>query len=115
MKTARRLLLPLLAAAASGCGLIYTDVKIPRGYRSSTPADVKTSPSDPSVTGKACSHSVLYLVAWGDTSYDKALKNALNGTDGIMYDVRADLKVTGYLLGIYTEECTILSGKVAKP
>jgi hypothetical protein len=115
MRTPRLLLLPLLAAALSSCGLLYTDVKVPRGYRSATPADVKTAADDPSVTGKSCSHSVLWLVAWGDTSYDSALKDALKGRDGIMYDVRTDLKVSAYAIGLYTKVCTTLSGKVAKP
>jgi hypothetical protein len=115
MKTPRALLIPLLAAALSSCGLLYTDVKAPRGYRSATPADVKTSPDDPSVSGKSCSRSLLWLVAWGDASYDSALKDALQGKDGIMYDVRSDLKVNAYVLGLFTKTCTILSGKVAKP
>ena len=115
MKTLRRLLVPLLAAATSASGILYTDVKVPRGYRSATPSDVKTSPDDPKVSGRSCSHSVLWLVAWGDESYDSALRDALKEHDGIMYDVRSDLKVQGYLLGLYTKECTILSGKVAKP
>jgi hypothetical protein len=109
------MLLPLFAAALSACGLLYTDVKAPRGYRSATPSDVKTAPDDPMVKGESCSRSVMWLVAWGDASYDAALKDALKTRDGILYDVRSDLKVQGYLLGLYTKECTILSGKVAKP
>jgi hypothetical protein len=115
MRTPRWLLVPLLAAATSACGILYTDVKVPRGYRSATPADVKTSPDDPAVKGKACSYSVLWLVAWGDESYDKALKDALGTKDGILYDVRSDVKVNAYVLGLYTKVCTLLSGKVAKP
>jgi hypothetical protein len=115
MRTPRLLLLPIFAAALSACGLLYTDVKAPRGYRSATPSDVKAAPDDPTVKGESCSRSILWLVAWGDASYDKALKDALGTRDGIMYDVRSDLKVQGYLLGLYTKECTILSGKVAKP
>jgi hypothetical protein len=115
MRTPRLLLLPLLAAALSSCGLLYTDVKVPRGYRSATPADVQTAPDDPAVTGTSCSRSLLWLVAWGDTSYNSALKNALGTRDGILYDVRSDLKVNAYVLGLYTKTCTVLSGKVAKP
>ena len=76
---------------------------------------MKTAPDDPVVSGKACSQSVLWLVAWGDASYDAALKDALKARDGILYDVRSDLKVQGYVLGMYTKSCTMLSGKVAKP
>ena len=115
MRTPRLLLPPLLAAALSSCGILYTDVKVPRGYRSATPADVKTAPDDPVVSGRSCSRSVLWLVAWGDTSYDKALKDALGTRDGILYDVRSDMKVNAYVLGLYTKVCTILTGKVAKP
>jgi hypothetical protein len=115
MKTPRWLLIPLFAAATSACGILYTDVKVPRGYRSATPSDVKTASDDPTVSGRSCAHSLLWLVAWGDESYDSALKNALGPRDGIMYDVRSDVKVNAYVLGLYTKTCTILSGKVAKP
>lgn len=115
MRAPRLALIAFLAAATSACGILYTDVKAPRGYRSATPSDVKTSPEDPSVTGQSCSRSVLWLVAWGDESYDAALKNALGSRDGILYDVRSDMKVSAYVLGLYTKVCTVLSGKVAKP
>lgn len=115
MRLLRPLLLPFLAAALSSCGILYTDVKVPRGYRSATPADVKTAPDDPLVTGRSCSRSLLWLVAWGDTSYDSAIKNALGTRDGVMYDVRSDMKVNAYVLGLYTKVCTVLTGKVAKP
>lgn len=115
MRKLRLLMLPLFAAALSSCGLLYTNVKVPRGYRSATPADVKTAPDDPRVTGQSCSYSVLWLVAWGDTSYNSAMKDALGTHDGILYDVRSDMKVNAYALGLYTKVCTILSGKVAKP
>jgi hypothetical protein len=111
----RKFLVLVLVAATSACGILYTDVKVPRGYRSATPADVKTAPDDPTVTGRSCSRSLLWLVAWGDTSYDAALKDALKTRDGIMYDVRSDIKVNAYVLGLYTKTCTILTGKVAKP
>jgi hypothetical protein len=115
MRTPRWLLVPLLAAATSACGILYTDIKVPRGYRSATPSDVKTSPDDPSVRGEACSRSLLWMVAWGDESYDAALKNALGAHDGILYDARVDVKVNAYVLGLYTKVCTLMSGKVAKP
>jgi|CXWL01.1.fsa_nt_gi hypothetical protein len=107
--------LTLMAATLSSCGLLYTDIKVPRGYRTSAPSEVKTAADDPTVTGKACNRSALFLVAWGDGSYAAAVKDALGTRDGILYDVRADIKVNAYLLGIYTKVCTMLSGKVAKP
>jgi hypothetical protein len=115
MKFPRVLVVPLLAAATSACGILYTDTKVPRGWRTAAPSEVKSAPDDPAVRGESCARSVLWLVAWGDSSYDKALKNALGGRDGIMYDVRSDLKVQAYLIGLYTKECTILTGRVAKP
>jgi hypothetical protein len=115
MRTLRLLLIPLIVAATSACGLLYTDVKVPRGYRSATPSDVKTAPDDPMVSGRSCARSLLWMVAWGDESYDTALKNALKDHDGIMYDVRSDVKLNLYLFGLYTKTCTILTGKVAKP
>ena|SRR6185312_2672835 len=115
MRTLRLLALPVLVASLSSCGLLYTKVNLPRGYRSATPADVKASPSDPVVSGESCSRSVLWLVAWGDQSYDAALKKGLGDKDGIMYDVRSDVKVHAYVLGLYTKVCTILTGKLAKP
>jgi len=112
----RKLLIaPLFAAALSGCGILYTDIKVPRGYRTSSPAEVKSAPDDPTVTGKACNRSALFLVAWGDGSYAAAVKDALGTRDGIMYDVRADMKVNAYLIGLYTKVCTVVSGRVAKP
>jgi hypothetical protein len=115
MRNLRPLGLLLAAAALTSCGLLYTDVKVPRGYRTATPAEVKSSPDDPTVTGKACNRSVIYLFAWGDGSYAAAVSNALGKRDGIMYDVRADIKVNAYVLGLYTQACTMLSGRVAKP
>lgn len=105
----------LLSVATSGCGILYTDVKLPRGYRSATPSEVKAAADDPVVTGKSCTRSALFLVAWGDSSYASAVKDALGPKDGILYDVRADMKVDSYLIGLYTKVCTVVTGKVAKP
>jgi hypothetical protein len=111
----RHLLLALLALSASSCGLLYTDIKVPRGYRTATPAEVKASPDDPVVTGKSCNRSAVFLFAWGDASYAKAVADALGTRDGILYDVKADVKVDAYLLGIYAKWCTVVTGRVAKP
>lgn len=115
MRQLRPLLLLSAAAALSSCGILYTDIKVPRGYRTATPADVKSASDDPTVTGMSCNRSAIYLFAWGDGSYAAAVKNALGTRDGILYDVRADVKVNAYVLGLYTKVCTMLSGKVAKP
>lgn len=101
----------------SGCGLLYTNVHVPRAYRSATPVDVPSKPSDKLVTGEACNHSVLFLVAWGNAGYATAVSSALDGeaAGSILYDVQSDLKATVYLFGLYTRSCTIVTGKVASP
>lgn len=99
----------------SGCGLLYTNVHTPHSYRSATPSEVKTSPSDPEVSGRGCDQSFLFLVAYGDASYAAATKNALkNHPDGILYDVKTDVKATAFLLGLYTKACVIVHGRVGR-
>ena len=115
MKHLRPLCLLLAAAALSSCGLVYTDIKVPRGYRTAAPSEVKSAPDDPLVTGKACNRSAIFLFAWGDASYASAVRDALGTRDGILYDVRADVKVDAYLLGIYAKWCTVVTGRLAKP
>lgn len=115
MRHLRPLGLLLTVVTLSSCGLLYTDIKTPRGYRTATPAEVKSAPDDPTVTGQSCNRSAGFLVAWGDASYAAAVADALGTRDGILYDVRADVKVDAYVFGLYTKVCTALSGKVAKP
>ena len=111
----KSLLLALAAAALCGCGMLYTNIHSPRSYRSASPAEVRASSGDETVTGEACSQSVLFLVAWGDGGYAAAVKKALSGrSDAILYDVKCDMKVNSVLLGIYTRVCTRVAGKVAK-
>ena len=112
--TLRFLLVAALAASTSGCGMLYTNVRVPRAYRSATPIDVKTDPSDRTARGEACNQSVLYLVAWGNGGYAEAVREATSGEDAVLYDVKADVKVTSVLLGIYTRTCTVVTGKVSK-
>jgi TRL-like protein family len=57
--------------------------------------------------GRACSHSVLYLVAWGDASIESA-KNA----GGIKKVASVEFEQTGIFLGgIYHRFCTLVSGE----
>lgn len=109
--------LPAILAAFlfSGCGILYTNVRVPRAYRSATPSDVKSSPSDPVVSGEACTTSVLFLVAWGNAGYAAAADKALKDHPGaVLYDVRADMRAQS-ILGLYTRTCTIVTGKAAQP
>ena len=109
-----KLLLAVLALASSGC--LYTDVRWPRAYRSATPSDVKAAPSDPLVSGRACNTVLLYLVAWGDAGYAAAVKAALKDQpEGLLYDVRSDVKVNSYVVGLYSRSCTVVTGRVGRP
>jgi TRL-like protein family len=112
----RLVLAALVAATAIGCGALYTDIRVPRAYRSAAPSDVTATPSDETVVGEACYQSLLLLFAWGDASYATAARNALDGhTDATLYDVKADQRATTYLVGLYSQVCTVLTGKVGRP
>jgi hypothetical protein len=115
--TLRTLGLALLAAALSGCGLAYTDVHMPLAYRAATPAEVKSSPSDKAVSGSACARSILFLAAWGDAGYAAACRDALKDEppNAMLYDVKSDRSGRSYLLGLYAQVCTRLTGRVAVP
>jgi hypothetical protein len=108
--------LPLAAAVAlltSGC--LYTNIHSPHAYRSAAPLDVKTTPADPVATGQACNQSVLWMFAWGHGGYIDAIKDALNEhPDAILYDVRTDIRIKSYVLGLYAKGCTVVSGKVGR-
>ena len=111
------IILVLAAMLLSGCGLIYTDIQVPRSYRSASPVDVKAKPSDKVVTGEGCNYSLLFLAAWGNGGYVAAVRNALENEpqDSILYDVQTDLKAQVYLIGLYTRTCTLVRGRVASP
>jgi len=117
MTTVTRLVLAgLIAASGAGCGLVYTDVRVPRAYRSATPSDVRPDPSDRSVSGEACYQSLLHRVAWGDASYATATSRALGADqDATLYDVKADVKATSLLFGLYSRVCTVVTGRLGRP
>ena len=103
-----------LALMLTGCGILYTNVRVPRAYRSATPAEVKSDSGDKTVSGKACNQSVLFLFAWGNAGYAAAAKNALeNNAEGVLYDVKSDMQALS-VLGLYTRTCTILTGKIGR-
>ncbi len=104
----------VLTLFVSGCGIIYTDVHVPRAYRSATPIDVQANSTDKVVNGESCSRSVLFLVAWGNAGYAEAVRDALKeeASGAILYDVQTDLKAQIYMIGLYTRTCTIVTGKV---
>lgn len=115
MKTLR--LAPILALLlASGCGLLYTDVRYPLAYRAATPSDVKAGKTDKRVEGRACNRALFFLAAWGDGGYAGAVRDALKGEpDAILYDVKTDIQGQSYVLGLYSSVCTLVSGKLAYP
>ncbi|MFA6030371.1 MAG: TRL domain-containing protein [Elusimicrobiota bacterium] len=104
-----------LTAALSGCGLLYTNIHMARTWRAATPADVKSAPSDKTVTGQACARSVLFLFAWGDAGYAAASRDALKGepANALLYDVKVDRTGQAYVLGLYAKTCVQLTGRVA--
>jgi hypothetical protein len=105
----------LLATLLSGCGIIYTDVRTPHAYRTATPSEVHTTPQDPTVEGRACNQSVLFLFAWGDGGYLAATQDALKDhPDGILYDVKTDTRATGAALGAWVRVCTVVRAKVGR-
>ncbi len=106
--------LALLALTANGC--LYSNITAPRAYRSAAPSEVKASPTDPVATGTSCFHSVLFLVAWGDGGYGAACRQALAGQpDKVLYDVKSDIKQFSVLLGLYSQTCAKIEGRVAQP
>ena len=112
----RLVLVALAAVTAIGCGALYTDIRVPRAYRSAAPSDVRATPSDETVVGEACYQSLFFLFAWGDASYATAARHALaRHPDATLYDVKADQRATSYLVGLYSQICTVLTGKVGRP
>jgi len=105
----------LCVLALSGCGLIYTNVSVPRAYRSATSGDVPNGKTGKTVSGEACNQSVLFLVAWGNGGYAAAVQHALHdeSSNAMLFDVTADTKAQSILFGLYTRVCTIVTGKVA--
>jgi hypothetical protein len=109
-------IIPLLAACVAASACLYTNTTVPRAYRTAAPSEVKSSASDPTASGSACSRTVLWLVSWGDAGYAAACRDALQGRgDKVLYDVKSDAKVFSIMLGLYSKVCTKLEGKVAAP
>lgn len=109
--------LPLALAlliAAPGC--LYANVTTPLSYRSPTPADVGgIEHLGAEVSGRACNHSVLYLVGWGDGGYAKALDNARRqAPQAVLADVRVDTEGMNVLAGIYQRGCTVVHARVVQ-
>lgn len=89
-------LLLLLLLLNSGCAYVNTK----------TPYDRDLDRTEiGSKVGKAEAYSVLWLVAWGDASYEKAARNG-----GITVLKHADQEIFQVLLGIYTRWTVVVYG-----
>jgi len=104
----------LLAAALGGC--LYANISSPYAYRSSSPVDIKkAADTDPLVQGKACNQAVLWLVAWGHGGYIESVRDALKDhPQGVLYDVKTDVKIQSVLLGLWSKQCTMVTGRVGQ-
>lgn len=120
------------AVLCSGC--VFANVTVPLAYRSATPADVGgVSHLGPVAEGRACSHMVLGLVAWGDGGFAAAMDHAVAhaptslpnanpaadgaavaaGAPALLADVQADTSALN-VLGIYQRRCTVIHAKVVQ-
>jgi hypothetical protein len=81
---------------ASGC--VFTDVKIPLD----TNLDETTLGTK---TGESSCQSVLWLVAWGDSSTQAAAQEG-----GLSTILHADQKVFSVLFGLYSKQTTVVYG-----
>jgi len=86
-----------LACLTSGC--LFTDVKIPLDTNLE-----QTKLGDK--TGESSSQSVLWLVAWGDSSTQAAAQAA-----GITTILHADQRVFSVLFGLYSKQTTVVYGE----
>lgn len=100
MKILRRLIAPVLLVCLAGCtgfgpqGAIFT----------STTLAVYANETGGAKKGKACTHSILGLVAFGDGSVENATRDS-----GIKKVKAIDL--SGFsILGLYAQLCTVVTG-----
>lgn len=114
---------------------VYQDSEGPLSYRAPTGADVGEARPLAQVQGKACQYGLTIpfgpLVAiggtggdlagavggasagWGEGGYREALAQAeARAAGGRLFDVRADLNVVS-ILGIWREECVVVTASVA--
>ncbi|TFH30365.1 MAG: hypothetical protein E4G97_05835 [Deltaproteobacteria bacterium] len=94
----RRTAFAILAAAFLLAGCLYSNVVAPL----STDLN-KTSLGNKE--GRASTHSVLWLVSWGDAGVAAAAKNG-----GLTTVNHMDVEIRNILFGLYTKETTIVYG-----
>lgn len=87
----------LMAATSSGC--VYADV--------TSPLDIDLNRTElGSKTGESSAHSVLWLVAWGDSGTKAAAEDG-----GLKQINHADRKVFSLLWGLYSRVTTVAYGE----
>jgi len=79
-------------------GVVYSE------YR--TPGNFANPEVQPTKSGTACTHGVLWLAAWGNAGTDDAMKAA-----GITKASNIQYSNYSILSGLYSEYCTIVSGE----
>ena len=92
------MILALAGALFTVSGCAYMNVKIPldRDLQQTTLG---------SKTGMASSHSILWLVAWGDSGTKAAANNG-----GIKTINHMDAEIQSYLFGLYSKSTVIVYG-----
>lgn len=88
----------LAAASLSLAGCVYTDIRVPLStdFRNTHVAGK---------SGRAATHSVAWLVAWGDAGLQRAAEEG--GLQTLEYADRAFLNV---LFGLYMSNTTVVYG-----
>jgi len=94
----RRAAFAILAAAFLLVGCLYSNVVAPL----STDLNKTTLGKK---EGRASTHSVLWLVSWGDAGVSAAAKNG-----GLVTVTHMDVEIQNILFGFYTKETTIVYG-----
>jgi len=79
-------------------GVVYS------GYN--TPGSIADSHVKPARTGEACTHGILWLVAWGHAGTDDAMQNG-----DITKLANVQYSNTSVLSGLYSKYCTIAAGE----
>ena len=92
----KKLIISLILIFTTSC--VYTDVRFPLDRDT---WETKLGSKE----GTSSSHSVLWLVSWGDSG---AMKAAKNGNIKVIHHL--DMGVTAYFFGAYTRTDTIAYG-----
>ncbi len=91
----------LIAALLSGCGLIYTDIKTPM-----LTLNLQANADSQTKVGKASCASYLWVVGIGDCSVAGAMKNG-----GISKIHHVDTEIITIFFGIHEKYTTVVYGE----